>query len=205
MMYTPFIVGICGKAGSGKDTVASMLTDSLGEIEDLRVHTQSMAEPIKSMVRALLMCLPPDEAGPYQQYFRKTKEVPLPVVMHHSPRELLQSLGTEWGRETIGKDFWINIHRARLRATARHASVLGSRLVVLVPDVRFDNEAEKLCDFVVQVVRPDVMEVAPHKSERGIGVDLIDYTVNNIKSLDYLEEVVGNKLTKEILDELSKN
>jgi len=106
-----------------------------------------------------------------------------------SPRQLMQTLGTEWGRQLIGEDVWVNIMRNRIQ---READELERKkdyngLVVIIPDVRFDNEV-KLCDLLIRVVRDGAQPVSDHASEGGIPDDLIDYTVSNNGSLLELDK-----------------
>jgi hypothetical protein len=37
---------------------------------------------------------------------RQLKETPLPVI-GKSPREIMQTLGTEWGRRLVNPDLWV--------------------------------------------------------------------------------------------------
>ena len=103
------------------------------------------------------------------------KSVPHALLGGRTPREAMQSLGTDWGRQLIDPELW-------LRA-ARHRAVLaldaGER--VAFDDVRFDNEAEmirRLGGVVIHVERPGMPCIAPaHASEAGISPALVDATI----------------------------
>ena len=63
---------------------------------------------------------------------------------------------------------------------------------VIVRDCRFDNEAElikSLGGTIIEVIRPDIEAVAEHDSENGINTELVDYQINNDRSLEQFEEL----------------
>jgi hypothetical protein len=57
--------------------------------------------------------------------------------------DLLQFLGTEWGRGKYGPDIWVDILRAKIQETIHHAEKTGvNKLLICIPDCRFKNELE---------------------------------------------------------------
>jgi hypothetical protein len=171
------IIGICGAAGAGKDTVAARLEAAHG------FWRLAFADPIYQMISAMTG-LPVDALRD-----RTAKEALLPIGK--SPRELLQSLGTEWGRNMVSEDIWIRI--ALERASRRSRAVIS--------DVRFDNEAEAILaagGSVWRVVRPGVGclvgQTASHSSERGVSGSLVAAEIVNDGSLILLEERVDDAL-----------
>src|SRR5690606_29421122 len=64
------------------------------------------------------------------------KEEPCPLLQGKTPRHAMQTLGTQWGRDCIGEDFWVNLWRY----AANDVLELGGRVVT--DDCRFPNEAE---------------------------------------------------------------
>lgn len=173
------IIGICGAAGAGKDTVALRLRDR-------GFFRVAFADPIYEMLSAMTGL----SVGELSDRGRKEQEIPW---LGKSPRQLLQSLGTEWGRQSVSDDVWIRI---ALR-TARIASL------AVIPDVRFDNEAQAIRAVggsVWRVVRPGVSclgaSTAQHSSERGISPELIDEVLMNDGSLESLEGRVDAALPK---------
>lgn len=156
------IIGICGAAGAGKDTVALRLNGH-------GFFRVAFADPLYEMVSAMTGL----SVAELSDRDAKEREIDWLGV---SPRRLLQSLGTEWGRQHVSEDVWI---RLALR-TAR----VASRAVI--PDVRFDNEAQAIRaagGSVWRVVRPGVScldpSTAQHASERGIAPELIDDVILN--------------------------
>lgn len=110
------LIGLCGPAGSGKSTAALHLVEHHGFT---RVR---FAGPLKAMMRAL-GCTEEEVDG-------ALKEAPCALLGGRTPRQAMQWLGTEWGRQMIAPDLW-------LRAWAAEAN--RYRLVVC-DDVRFPNE-----------------------------------------------------------------
>ena len=171
------IIGLCGLAGSGKDEVAAILS------RRYRFAAISFAGPIYKAVSEITG-LPPDRLKDREQ-----KERPIPWL-GKSPRELLQTLGTEWGRQMVRDDIWVKIAMRRASEQERY----GWHSVIT--DVRFDNEAEVILEAggqVWRVERPGAGlsgQAAGHPSEAGISNHLIDQVIRNAGTLDDLEEAV---------------
>lgn len=163
------LIGVCGAAGAGKGSVAAVLTS--------RGFTEiAFADPLYAAVSAIT------GISVERLHDRDVKETVIPWI-GKSPRQMLQSIGTEWGREMVDEDIWVN---AALAAAGRHEAVV-------IPDVRFDNEAEAIRQaggVVLRVVRPGscclTAETAAHASEAGVREELIDAEIANDGSLDDL-------------------
>lgn len=184
-MGTMKIIGITGPARSGKDTLASALLD-----ETVTGERMSFASPIRGFVAGLLgVTVGELEDGPI-------KEAPQAEFGGKSPRQMMQTLGTEWGRTLVDEDLWINVARRKLlRYTAMHRS-LRPELVVF-SDVRFENEAAMLRNLggvIVHVHRPGAATVHAHVSEAGVAFDSKDIKVHNMHGLNHLQ-----KLARELL------
>lgn len=171
------IVGLCGPAGAGKNTVARMLCEGHGYVE------LAFADPLYAAVSAISM-LPVERLKD-----RAAKEAPIEWLGGLSPRRLLQLLGTDFGREMIAKDIWVAHLERRIEANL----AAGHRRIV-VTDVRFDNECNAihhLGGLIVEVARGGDAAgleeaAAAHSSERGVARDMIDAVVRNVSTLDYL-------------------
>jgi hypothetical protein len=166
------IIGFTGLAGAGKDLAASMVPGAC------RV---AFADPI---YRGLSTMLGVPEA---ELRDRSAKERPL-AGFGASPRQLLQTLGTEWGRQMICPDIWLRVAFWRWEQAA--AAGLG---VIVVPDVRFPNEARQIRSEggeVWMIHRPGVEPVAAHESEAGLPLRLIDRLIVNDGTVDQLRERV---------------
>lgn len=167
----PLLIGICGPARAGKDTVANILIEHWG------FQRYSLASPIKMMLASL--GLDDDELN------GDKKEAPLArLKIDKSPRQLMQTLGTEWGRDQVDADFWLKLAAFRWNQ-AREAGQL-----LVIPDVRFDNEAAfiRRNGHLVHISRPNAPQVAAHSSERGIAFDeRRDHALVNDGGIDWLE------------------
>jgi hypothetical protein len=167
------LIGICGAANSGKDTLA----EGIAKIDVCVIY--HFADPIKNALNAMFGW------GPVYWENREWKERSI-EWLGTSPRVLAQTLGTEWGREIIDQEIWLKIAQQRWKRVAESAMLgKGGRLVLgalIIPDVRFPNEAKWIKDeggILFEVNRPGVEPVAQHASE---GADLspwIDYTILN--------------------------
>lgn len=164
------VIGIHGRARSGKDTVAHFILSTRGG------HVYSFADPIRAMLRPLGI----DMSDPYW-LARKEDDIPALGV---SPRRLMQTLGTEWGRELINPDLWLILAKQRLLA-------YGAGMII--PDVRFENEAEWIRSQggrIIHVTRPGNVSVAPHASEGGVQLKDEDFRIINGGTLEDLQHTV---------------
>lgn len=92
------------------------------------------------------------------------------------PRVFLQRLGTEWGRQRIHPEIWVEAWRHAVAAATREQIVLGCDLVV-ADDCRFENEAAAIRAMggkVVRIERPGAGSAsgASHASETGVEPDI---------------------------------
>ncbi|MDO4708265.1 MAG: adenylate kinase [Pseudomonadota bacterium] len=161
------IVGIAGAARSGKDTLSGFLED----FHDFK--RVALADPLRQFI-SVLTGIPFDELLDSQ-----AKETPLPAFGGKTPRELMQSLGTEWARNHVAKDAWLTVATREVNK-ARAEGYAG----VVVPDIRYDNEAEwirSMGGMVVHLSRADRPAVSgsDHASEQGISEALIDLRFTN--------------------------
>lgn len=125
----PKLIGLYSPAPrSGKTTIAEHLADAND------YHPLPFAGTLKAMATVLL-----GDIG-YDQDFIKyllqhNKSAYIPEFCC-TIRHLLQTLGTEWGRNLIDRDIWLTVWSSKFRILS-HA---GHKVVV--DDVRFLNEAE---------------------------------------------------------------
>lgn len=175
------LIGITGLAETGKDTLANYIVNQYGAIK------RSVAYPIKGILNQIFGF----PASAWDD--RDWKERPLPMI-GHSPRVLAQSLGTEWGR-AINEDLWIGKVIAHWRQN-------DCRLMV-VPDIRFDNEAVYLLrsgGMMIRVTRQDAKPVAPHQSEQGVNDQLVHIEIPNDGTIKELFEAFDRAILKHVLD-----
>lgn len=107
----------------------------------------------------------------------KENEIPL---FGRSVRYIMQTLGTEWGRELIHPDIWVKLAECVLFER-------GERIII--SDVRFDNEADFIRNHggvILHVTRDYAPKVEAHASEQGIRPSPLDLYVGNHGTIDEL-------------------
>lgn len=114
-----FVVTI-GPALGGKSTFCNHLKG---------FATFSFATPLYQMLAVVAGA---DTVGEARKANNKSE--PLDALSGQSLRRGLQTLGTEWGRELMGEDIWVN-HLLKRSASAPR---------VAIDDMRFPNEYEEL-------------------------------------------------------------
>lgn len=118
-------------------------------------------------------------------------------------RKLLQWLGTDWGRATIGENVWVDIWKDRVTKVRAQ----DQNVNVVCDDCRFDNEAavvQALGGYVVKIVRSNAdthaqggTGIAGHASEAGLDPAFIDFTIENNGTVEDLKESL-RKLVEQI-------
>jgi len=139
------IIGIHGKKGSGKTTLARAIQE---EFAEKTPACASFACTLKKMLYVMLSDLVGCERA---DYYAVNKEE-LISELGCTYRFLAQGLGTDWGRNTVNPNLWVIIAKNLDR---RGAS--GTQHVVY-DDVRFENEAVYIRQqggFIVHLFRPD--------------------------------------------------
>lgn len=191
----PKFIGICGKARSGKDTLARFLADEL-EGMGVTVAIMSMAETMKDMLKPLLETVCPPWYDKYEWFGKclngEFKEQGIPELGGLSPRMLMQTLGTEWGRESLHEDLWLRVLQAKIDRDFVDFDY------IIIPDVRYNNEGEYINNMVVHVTRPFTPDVSEHTSEDGVSEYLIDVEVVNDGGLDELA-AAGRIIAEEVM------
>ena len=165
------LIGIMGKARSGKDTAADALQ------REFNLHRYAFADPLKDMLEVV-----------FGDKFRHgDREQPI-EWLGKSPSQLMQTLGTEWGRDLVHPDIW------QLLAHQRWLEKQAAGQGMVVSDVRFPNEANWIQEqggLIIEVVRPGVEGVNHHVSENALeDVGLREVVVNDGSKESLEQEVV---------------
>lgn len=178
------LLGLTGPAGAGKSTMAK------GLIADGSAALLHFAGPLKAMLRAIGLT-DEDVTG-------SRREHPHPMLCGRSVRYAAQTLGTDWGREMIGRDVWVSLVMRDVDRLLEHG------VDVVLDDVRFDDEAQAIIDrggVVLRLIgrgsslaaaRPRWRRLvdwcrsqgASHPSERGVDRHLIHAVVCNTGPVD---------------------
>ncbi len=128
MIRYPLLIGLAGPARCGKSTAQALLAEEFGLVR------LNFADPIKDALTTMLDI-------DFHSLEGAAKEEPL-YHLGRSPRELMQTLGTEWGRELCGSDWWIKVAERRL---AMFEGIEGDAYSgAVISDVRFNEEADWL-------------------------------------------------------------
>ena len=180
-MKTPRLIGLTGYAGTGKDTVRAAL-------QKHGFEGFAFADPMRNMIRELLQT---SGIGQHWMDWRECKEEVIPAL-GVSYRHLAQTLGTEWGRNTLGEGFWLK------SADAYMAKMIKQKAsAFVVSDVRFANEAAWVRHHggvIWRVHRDAAQPVREHVSESGVDDIAPDLTVHNNGTLDELDTAVRDAL-----------
>ena len=162
------IIGISGKKGSGKDTVADIL---INLHKETKIGKVGFASAIKSEI---------------------SRAIGLPAffIDNHKDnfRLILQGWGTDFRRKLYSEDYWL---KKMDQALVLFESVGYS--VVIIPDVRFLNEVKYVKDkdgLLIRVTRPMSGPIDIHQSETELDDSTFDVTINNDKDLSHLIQLV---------------
>jgi hypothetical protein len=172
------IIGLTGYAGSGKTTAAKHLAEAHGFLQ------VKFAGPLKAMVR----CLGLGDA----EIEGNLKESPSAILGGRTPRHAMQTLGSEWGRDLIHPNLWVNAAMAVVDDVLDH----GGRVVI--DDLRFQNEAEAIKSrggIIIRIERPGVGPVNGHESESNPIPH--DWAIQNTVGVNHLRLSINHILIKE--------
>lgn len=166
----PILIGLTGRARSGKTTAAEHLARTY------LLEQYAFADPLRDGLMAIFNLDPTDFEG-------DRKEQPL-GWLDCSPRQLMQSMGTEWARNTVHPDVWVKLAEQNLEYMTK---ALGAVLGFVVSDVRFENEADLIRrrgGTVIHILRPNALAVNPHISEAGIAANSADLKLPNYGTVE---------------------
>lgn len=176
------LIGLAGLARSGKDTAAEVLA------RELELYRHAFADPIKRMLEQV-----------FGDNFVAGNRERIEPISGVSYRKLMQTLGTEWGRN-IQPDLWTRVAKAKwvwVKDQARISENLGGPDLglgwphkgMVISDVRFDNEAEWIRSdggIIIHVERDSAEKVGldGHASEAGLTKIHGDLVVENNSTLE---------------------
>lgn len=177
----PKLIGLGGKLRSGKDAFADYLVEHHGYVKmgmsDI-LHQSALAmNPIVHVGDRDIL-----------RYADATEELGYVEAKEEYPeyRAFLQRMGTEFGRNIIDEDLWVDLTRERI---LDHTLVGGA---VVVTGIRFPNELKMIDDIggrSIWINRPGLATAeshATHASESGVAAEDFDIVVQNDGDLDEL-------------------
>jgi len=167
----PSLIGIHGRARSGKDTAATFIH------ETYKNHwIEAFADPLKECASAAF------GISVDHFYDALAKELTDPYWCV-SPRQIAQFLGNEMFRDTLqkllppefdGRGFWVRRMNALLTGQVYDSPEYDSDDTVVIPDVRFQDEYDYVISkggIIIHLTRediPDTVGIPGHKSEQPI-------------------------------------
>lgn len=190
----PQVILISGKQGSGKTTIAKALYEKLfNQDKNNFVKLMRFADTLYEMHDAC----------------REILNKYMPVDLSKKDGNLLQLLGTEWGRKTLGDDVWVKIAQKNVDIVFNYLNDDSHRAFFIFQDCRFENEFDAFpealkvrlwCSEPVRKRRAEMWrENTNHPSETGLDAyqaqnkfDLLFYTEG--ESVEY----IVNKILEEL-------
>lgn len=165
------IIGIGGLKGHGKDTLANLMQAELIQ-HGISVRQQRLAAPL---YRAAAILMGRDLSN----LSREEKEglQLIPGEPRSTPRNVLKTLGDEWGRQMISPDIWCS----RMQ---KAYETMPDGYVMIVPDVRYQNELGYVITQGGLPVWVDASRRVPsdsddHASENSVSAEDFNYVVPN--------------------------
>jgi hypothetical protein len=159
-MMSDLFIGLCGKKGSGKSFVAENMRDT----RDAKILR--FADILKDMMRVM--------GFSEGQINGDLKEVACDMLNGKTPRYAMQTLGTEWGRNLLHENIWVDMLVAKVNK---------ERGVVVVDDVRFPNEIKAIRDnggVVAWIERASIYDGEDeHASETSVSSADCDVCIDN--------------------------
>jgi dephospho-CoA kinase len=170
------IIGLCGKAGSGKSTVAQYLQENYG------FEKIAFADSLKEMLlkSGIVTLTDLDKKTPYTRF-------------------LLQRIGTDIMRNQVNPDYWVNKTLVRIGEL-----ISKGKKKIVIDDIRFLNEAE-LVDLyngvIIKINRNnngilDNENLKNHESELFTDQIPADFIINNTGTIDDLCKKIDNIILK---------
>lgn len=186
-MIKPALIGVTGKARSGKDTTAAHLIARYGYVR------YAFADVLREAALALDPII--DHVIEEHDYASTLRFLRLSEVVeaegweaakgHPEVRRTLQNYGV--AIRAVQPDFWVNVAMRKVDLDFRPA---------VVTDVRFPNEVDAIRDrggVLVRVVRPGAVGNG-HISETAIDHVTADYTVWNTGSIADLTDALDDMI-----------
>lgn len=181
---------LSGKQGSGKTTIAGGIILEFTKKKNWYAHNIFFAEPLYDMHNFCWGLL-------------KDNGIKMPFK---KDGYLLQMLGTEWGRNTVSENLWVDLLKKRREKIIERSYAGTERKLFVVSDCRFPNEvtldAIKVrleCPAPVRKARAEMWrETEDHPSETALdnytGWDMVLDT----------EKVDANECVRLVMEEILK-
>jgi energy-coupling factor transporter ATP-binding protein EcfA2 len=127
------LIGIAGKAGSGKDTLANIMEKVLLGHTGYYVGLIAFADAVKETCSALY-------GIPLDDFYEDKNKVQQPWNL--TTRQLMQRFGTDIVHPALGKDHWVRLLEQRLFKGGKYwdEAPYEEDDIIIITDVRFQHE-----------------------------------------------------------------
>lgn len=203
------IIGISGKIGSGKDTFAKLLAEQLvGKVE--RHALADKLRLITEIVSGVKMSTTHEINKPFCNEIRNYTQDQKNIVIKQFNKtigETLQLVGTDLFRDNYDTDIWVKSF-----FNEELDEKLNDGKIIIVPDVRFINEANHIIQeggYLIRLegdpigVRVNSLRDLNHISETNLDnynkFDKVIYNNNN-KDVNILKTIVNDLIIELGLD-----
>lgn len=169
------IILLAGPKGVGKSTLAHHLSIEYRS-QGFETLQLSFASTLKQMTKVFFDAFD-IELNNENKEKNFVFQMPQGQVIF-SPRKVMQTLGTEWGRECIDKNLWSLIIQNKIKNLFES----NPNSIVIIDDCRYENEVLDLEGFsddnvVIALSRARIAYTGEHPSEQGLPADLVDFEV----------------------------
>ena len=197
------VVGFGGPKGAGKDTLAYAMAARSGAV------VWGMSDPLEEALRAVNPWVPvqrplflgPGKGSMSVGLYRAATVLDLAGYSQAKKvpeiRRLLQVIGTDFVRDLVDEDAWVNMMRRRIRAHAKEHPGQD----VYVTGIRFGNELDMIQSeggVAIYVKRPGLARDlnSNHASERSLPESEFDFTLVNDGTLEDLDKSAAPLLAR---------
>lgn len=174
------IIGIIGKKGSGKDTMADYL------VKQYEFKQFTYAEPLKKICQELFSLTDEQVNCPH------LKEV-IDERWGKTPREILQQIGTDLFRKHYDENIWVNILKEKIKLDVKTKNIV-------VSDIRHQNELDNITQFencvVFHIERPSLQNTDTHSTENNVFHYSNIITIKNDSTIEHFYTKINNELEK---------
>ena len=154
MFENAFVIGLAGLAGSGKTTISEQIMNELKQDSpSIAILSLSFSGRLKEVLAALI-----GEDMSFEA--QEEKAALLYAGGNWTARDFLLAFGTEFIRDQIGADFWVDV-------IAKKLAQLECPTIVLIDSLRYPNELKLIQSLGVAVLikRAGIDKVIKHRSE----------------------------------------
>ncbi len=209
------IIGLCGRAQSGKNTCADIITELFDDAVQFAI-----ADPLKYEVATAfhidddyfysnnLKETPTFNLAIHrcedQNFINLSKQLGIDIYIPQSPRRIMQLWGAEY-RRSQNPNYWLDMAIDYIHKLI----AIGSKKIIIT-DVRFPNEANALkqCGAdIVMIHRSTNRNPAPeHESENIAALTpWIDHVIHNRGTVEEFAMDIKDFLNKKLLNKEKNN